>query len=105
MLTGLVYPAGGDRRSRRSSSRTQANGSLIERDGKAVGSALIGQPFTSPGYFWGRPSATAPPYNGGASTGSNLGPTNPALLDRVTATVAALRAAPGATQGRSRSIS
>lgn len=62
----------------------QANGSLIERDGKAVGSALIGQQFDAPGYFWGRLSATAPnPYNPQSSGGSNLGPTNPALADEI----------------------
>lgn len=72
----------------------QANGSLILRDGKPIGSALIGQPFTDPKYFWGRPSATTPqPYNGTASGGSNLGPTNPALTDAVKARIAALRAA------------
>jgi K+-transporting ATPase ATPase C chain len=77
----------------------QANGSLIVKDGKAVGSALIGQPFDDPKYFWGRPSATAPfPYNAGASSGSNLGPTNPALTKAVQDRVDALRAAhPGNT--------
>lgn len=77
----------------------QANGSVLTRDGRPVGSALIGQNFTAPGDFWGRPSATATyPYNGLASGGSNLGPTNPALLDAVKARIAALRAAdPGNT--------
>lgn len=61
-----------------------ANGSLIIRDGKVLGSSLIGQPFSDPKYFWGRPSATSPmPYNGAASSGSNQGPTNPALHDAV----------------------
>ncbi|WP_306394069.1 potassium-transporting ATPase subunit KdpC [Telluria beijingensis] len=71
----------------------QANGSLVERDGQVVGSRLIGQPFTAPGYFWGRPSATAPmANNGGGSGGSNQGPLNPALQEAVKARIAALRA-------------
>ena len=71
-----------------------ASGSLIVRDGKVVGSRLIGQNFSAPGYFWGRPSATATlPYNGTASGGSNLGPLNPALADAVASRIAALRAA------------
>jgi K+-transporting ATPase ATPase C chain len=72
---------------------SQAGGSLVRVDGKVVGSRLIGQAFTSPRYFWGRPSATGPmPNNGGVSSGSNQGPLNPALLDAVQARVAALRA-------------
>jgi len=77
----------------------QANGSLLAKDGKPIGSALIGQQFTASKYFWGRPSATAPQaYNGTASNGSNLGPTNPALADAVRQRIAALQAAdPGNT--------
>lgn len=71
----------------------QANGSIRERDGKSIGSEWIGQTFDDPRYFWSRPSATSPPYNGAASSGSNLGPTNPALLEGVTARVHSLRAA------------
>ncbi|MGA9855543.1 MAG: potassium-transporting ATPase subunit KdpC [Gammaproteobacteria bacterium] len=72
----------------------QANGSLIVQQGKLEGSALIGQPFNDPKYFWGRISATTPfPDNAQDSTGSNLGPTNPALLDQVKARIAALQAA------------
>ncbi len=70
----------------------QANGSLIERDGKAVGSTLIGQPFNDPKHFWSRPSATSPyPYNAANSSGSNQGPTNPALTDAVAGRIKALR--------------
>ncbi|HTN94673.1 MAG TPA: potassium-transporting ATPase subunit KdpC [Gallionella sp.] len=70
----------------------KANGSLIMKDGKPVGSSLIGQSFSDPKYFWSRPSATGPtPYNASASSGSNQGPTNPALADAVKARVRALR--------------
>jgi K+-transporting ATPase ATPase C chain len=70
----------------------QAGGSVVLRDGRAVGSALLGQPFSGLQYFWSRPSATVPaPYNGGASSGSNQATTNPALVEAVAARVAALR--------------
>jgi K+-transporting ATPase ATPase C chain len=70
----------------------QANGSLIRAGDKVVGSELVGQPFTDPRYFWGRPSATSPmPYNGGASSGSNQGPLNPAHKDAVEERIKALR--------------
>ncbi len=70
----------------------QAAGSLIRGEGKLVGSRLIGQSFTAPKYFWGRPSATTPqPYNALASSGSNLGPLNPALIDQVKANATRLR--------------
>jgi potassium-transporting ATPase KdpC subunit len=72
----------------------QANGSLVVKDGKAVGSELIGQQFGDPKYFWPRPSATTPvPYNGGNSGGSNLGPLNPQLAKNVQERIEALRAA------------
>lgn len=73
---------------------TQVNGSLIEKDGKLIGSTLIGQNFTEAKYFWGRPSATGPyPNNAAASSGSNQGPLNPALADAVKGRVAALKSA------------
>jgi K+-transporting ATPase ATPase C chain len=77
----------------------QANGSLVVRDGKPMGSALIGQPFDDPKYFWGRLSATAPfPYNAGASSGSNYGPLNPALSAAAKGRIDTLREAdPGNT--------
>jgi len=78
----------------------QANGSVIERGGRPVGSELLGQPFSGPGYFWSRPSATTPqPYNGAGSAGSHLAPANPALLATLAARLDALRAAdPGNLQ-------
>src|SRR6266511_839396 len=83
IVTGVVYPllvTG----IAQVAFRGAANGSIIERDGKVVGSSLIGQPFSDPKYFWSRPSATSPmPYNAGASSGSNQGPGNPALADAV----------------------
>ena len=77
----------------------KANGNLIVQNGQAVGSSLIGQAFSDPGYFWSRPSATSDvPYNAASSGGSNLGPTNPVLLKAIGDRVAALRAAdPGNT--------
>jgi K+-transporting ATPase ATPase C chain len=93
LLTGLLYPLAVTGLAQWLFPH-QANGSLIVRDGKILGSELIGQYFDAPQYFWGRPSATAPfPYNAGASSGSNLGPMNPALIDAVKGRVAALREA------------
>lgn len=99
LLTGIAYPLLVTGISQLVMSG-QANGSLIVKEGKPVGSALIGQSFTDPKYFWGRPSATGPvPNNAAASSGSNLGPTNPALMDAVKARVQALRdAEPGNQQ-------
>lgn len=98
VLTGIAYPLAVTGIAQLVFPR-QAHGSLIEREGKPVGSDLIGQPFSDPRFFWGRPSATMPqPYNGLASSGSNLGPTNPALADGLKARMAALRSAdPGNT--------
>ena len=93
LLTGLVYPLAVTGLTQWFFPH-QANGSLIVRDGTVVGSALIGQYFDEPKYFWGRPSATSPfPYNATASAGSNLGPTNPVLIETVEARVAVRRAA------------
>jgi K+-transporting ATPase ATPase C chain len=93
VITGLVYPAVVTGIAQLTMPG-QANGSLLESKGKAVGSALIGQSFSDPKYFWSRPSATSPyPYNASASSGSNLGPTNPALIDVVMARIKALHGA------------
>lgn len=93
LVTGLAYPLAVTGVARLAFP-WQAEGSLVEHDGRVVGSELIGQSFTDPGHFWSRPSATSPmPYNAANSAGSNLGPTNPALADAVRARVAALRAA------------
>ncbi|MEM5329287.1 potassium-transporting ATPase subunit KdpC [Paraburkholderia sp. JHI2823] len=90
VITGGVYPVVVTAVSQAVFPR-QANGSLIEKNGKPVGSALIGQQFDAPYYFWGRVSATTPnPYNAQNSGGSNLGPTNPALADEVKGRIAAL---------------
>jgi K+-transporting ATPase ATPase C chain len=98
VLVGLAYP-GAVTAIAQAVFPVQANGSIVTRDGKPVGSTLIGQNFGDPGHFWGRPSATSPmPYNAANSSGSNLGPLNPALTDAVKARVAALRTAdPGNT--------
>src|SRR5437660_213395 len=83
VLTGVLYPFVVTAVAQ-TCFHKQANGSLIENDGKVAGSELIGKPFSDPKYFWGRLSATSPkPYDAANSSGSNLGPTNPALLDAV----------------------
>jgi potassium-transporting ATPase KdpC subunit len=98
VMTGLVYPLAVTVIGK-TMFPNQASGSLVMRDGKAVGSSLIGQSFSEPKYFWGRISATSPmPNNGAASGGSNFGPTNSALIDAVRARIDALKAAdPGNT--------
>jgi K+-transporting ATPase ATPase C chain len=93
LITGLIYPlivTG----FAKAVYPAQANGSLISKEGKPVGSSLIGQNFSDAKYFWGRPSATGPmPYNATASSGSNQGPLNPALVDAVKGHIDALKAA------------
>lgn len=92
VLTGALYPLVVTGIAR-AVFPAEAAGSILRREGRIVGSSLIGQSFTGARYFWSRPSATTPqPYNGTASTGSNLGPLNPALADAVRARIAALRA-------------
>ena len=92
IITGIVYPlfiTG----IAQALLPNQANGSLIYRDGKVVGSVLIGQQFDDPKYLWGRISATSPQYNASSSSGSNIGPANPALIDEVNGRIKALKAA------------
>jgi K+-transporting ATPase ATPase C chain len=104
LVTGVAYPLAVTAVAQAFFPR-QANGSLLVKDGKTLGSSLVGQPFDAPGYFWGRLSATPDAngkplaYNGASSYASNLGPTNPALVDEVRARIDALRAAdPGAPE-------
>lgn len=93
LVTGVIYPLAVTGIAQVTMPR-QANGSLIERGGKAVGSELIGQPFSDPKYFWSRASGIGPfPYNAGTSSGTNQGPTNPALAEAVEGRIKALREA------------
>jgi len=99
LLTGVLYPAAITGLAQLLFP-SQANGSLIVEHGTVRGSRLIGQPFSAPGYLWSRPSATGPtPDNAAASTGSNLGPSNPALRAAVATRIAALRAADSTLTG------
>jgi K+-transporting ATPase ATPase C chain len=91
LITGVAYPLVVTGVAQAAFPR-QANGSLIEKGGKILGSTLLGQPFDDPRYFWSRASATSPAYNGQSSSGSNLGPTNPALRDAAKSRLDALHA-------------
>lgn len=94
VITGILYPAVVTAVAKGLFPRHAGGSLIVTADGKAVGSDLIGQPFSDPKYFWSRPSATTPvPYNAASSGGSNLGPTNPALADAVRQRIAALKAA------------
>ena len=91
VLTGIIYPLGVTGIAQLLFP-AQANGSLVVKNGKPIGSALIGQPFDDPKYFWGRLSATAPfPYNSASSSGSNLAQSNPALLEQVKGRISELK--------------
>jgi K+-transporting ATPase ATPase C chain len=92
LLTGVIYPALVTLVAQ-GVFPYQAKGSVLDKDGKPVGSELLGQSFDDPRYFWGRPSATEPPYNAASSAGSNFGPTNPAWLKEVAKRVEAVRKA------------
>ena len=95
LLTGLAYPAFITGVAQ-ALFPAQADGSIIEKNGKAVGSELIGQPFAEPAHFWGRPSATSPkPYDASSSSGSNLGPSNPDYLSTVADRATKMREANG----------
>jgi len=100
ILTGIIYPVVVTGISQVVFAH-QANGSIITKNGKAVGSSLLGQEFGDPKYFWGRLSATTPyPYNGGSSSASNLGPNNPDLMKAVQARIQALRSADPGNEAR-----
>ena len=93
ILTGILYPLAVTGVAQ-AAFKSQANGSLITKDGKVLGSRLIGQNFDDPKFFWGRPSATGPvAYNAAASSGSNQGPTNPALKEALEGRIKALKEA------------